>query len=388
MTVVPPSQAAPHRRPDLDALRVGAFLLLILYHLGMFYVPWGWHVKSSHVVPALAPWMGAVNPWRLTLLFVISGAATRFMASGMGSVALTGRRSGRLLIPLVFGMLVVVPPQSWAQVMEQQGYAGSYLQFWGRYLSFDQSFGIILPTYNHLWFVAYLWLYTMLAFAGRGLAPAADRLAGRLLAGAGLFLVPALVFGVYRATAGRAWGETLVIWADGYDHLQYGTAFLLGLVLARQDGAWPRLQHARFATLIAAAVMLGIGTILSGRMEHTPGWPGIAFAFLREAYAWCVICTLFGFARRYVTRRGRWLAALSDAVFPAYLIHQTTIVLAGHFMKPLGLPILAEAAVLLLLTVASCVAAYSLALAAPPLRPLLGMRPWRPQSRSGAPSGK
>ena len=37
------------RRYDIDALRVFAFGLLILYHVGMFYVAdWGWHVKSNH----------------------------------------------------------------------------------------------------------------------------------------------------------------------------------------------------------------------------------------------------------------------------------------------------------------------------------------------------
>mgnify|MGYP001820327403 FL=1 len=39
------STSAPGRRYDIDALRVFAFGLLILFHVGMFYVAdWGWHV--------------------------------------------------------------------------------------------------------------------------------------------------------------------------------------------------------------------------------------------------------------------------------------------------------------------------------------------------------
>ncbi len=38
------------RRYDLDWLRVIAFLILIFYHTGMFYVTWGWHVKSVHAL--------------------------------------------------------------------------------------------------------------------------------------------------------------------------------------------------------------------------------------------------------------------------------------------------------------------------------------------------
>ncbi len=379
-----PSARAP-RRHDLDALRIGAFMLLILYHLGMFYVPWGWHVKSTHRVPALEPWMGALNPWRLTLLFVISGAATRLMAAGQSAGALAVRRSQRLLIPLAFGLLVVVAPQSWAEVVEKHGYSGSFLDFWPRYLTFDQSFGLILPTYNHLWFVAYLWVYTLAATLAWPLAPAADRIAGRLLFGPGLFIAPALAFALYQATAGRAWGETHIIWADGYAHLHYGTAFLLGLILAKQGQAWALFQRFRLASLIAAAAMLAVALPLSGRVEDQPGWPGAAFAFLREAYAWASICALFGYAGRYVRSGSPCLSRLNEAVFPFYIIHQTTIVLTGHFLKTLGLPLLAEAAIILAVTVMSCLGAYGLALAVPILRSPLGLKPLSARPETSAP---
>jgi glucan biosynthesis protein C len=379
--VPPHPPIASSRRHDLDLLRVGAFLLLILYHIGMFYVPWGWHVKSAHVVPPLEPWMGALNPWRLTLLFVISGAATRFMASGVATGVLVGQRSKRLLIPLIFGMLVVVPPQSWAEVVEKHGYTGSFLDFWPRYLSFDSSFGLILPTYNHLWFVAYLWAYTMAAIAARPLATVADRSLGRLLSGPGLVIVPAVVFGLYRATAGRVWGETHIIWNDPYAHLQYGTAFLLGLVLAKRGSAWETLDRFRGAALVAAVGLLAIGLSIAGRVEDIPGWPGAAFALLREAYSWAAICALFGYAHHYVRSGSRGLSILSEAVFPFYIVHQTAIVIAGHFLKPLELPAPTEAVVILLVTVISCAAAYGVAIAVPILRLPLGLR----AARSGAP---
>lgn len=365
--------AASPRRYDLDALRVGAFLLLILYHLGMFYVPWGWHVKSDHILPTLEPWMGALNPWRLSLLFVISGAATRFMAAKQTSAGLAAQRSQRLLIPLLFGMLIVVAPQSWAEVVENNGYAGTFLDFWPRYLTFDTSFGIIVPTYNHLWFVAYLWIYTVLAIGTRPLWPAMDRAAAWALRGPGLLIVPALLFGVYRATAERAWGETHMFWADGYGHLQYGTAFLLGLLMARMDEAWAFLQRVRTGLAIAAAAMLGLSLTL--RTQGLVSGDELGLSFLREAYAWTAICALFGYARRYIRSGSPLLATLTEAVFPFYIIHQTTIVVAGHLLRAQGLPVLVEAGTILALTVASCVATYALARAVPILRLPLGLKP-------------
>ena len=89
---MPLTASIPDRRYDLDWIRVGAFFLLILYHVGMFYVPWDWHVKSPHPVDELELAMFLTNPWRLTLLFLVSGAATRFMADNVTVGKLTGAR--------------------------------------------------------------------------------------------------------------------------------------------------------------------------------------------------------------------------------------------------------------------------------------------------------
>src|SRR5690348_17222489 len=94
-----PTNVAPERRVDLDWVRIGAFGLLILYHVGMFYVPWNWHIKSVHPITALEPLMLALNPWRLALLFLISGVATRFMLRKSAVGGLLRARSLRLLIP-------------------------------------------------------------------------------------------------------------------------------------------------------------------------------------------------------------------------------------------------------------------------------------------------
>ena len=113
------------RRLDLDWLRIIAFGLLILYHVGMFYVSWDWHVKSSRANGALEPLMMLTNPWRLTLLFLISGAATRYMADKMGPWTFTRARMGRLWPPLLLAVFLVVPPQTYYEVLESaQALAG------------------------------------------------------------------------------------------------------------------------------------------------------------------------------------------------------------------------------------------------------------------------
>ena len=148
------------RRPDLDWIRVGAFFLLILYHVGMFYVPWDFHVKTVRPVDWLEPVMQLTNPWRLTLLFLVSGAATRFMADKMSAGGLARTRTLRLLLPLVFAMFVIVPPQSYYEILEKSPQlAEPFWSFYGKYATAsgnwcDADGCLITPTWNHMWFVA------------------------------------------------------------------------------------------------------------------------------------------------------------------------------------------------------------------------------------------
>src|SRR5437762_13832911 len=92
------------RRYDIDALRVFAFGLLILYHVGMFYVApvsdWGWHIKSHYLAQWLEFPMLAVNRWRMLLVFLVSGLAVHFLRRRQMSIGVFLRgRTFRLLVP-------------------------------------------------------------------------------------------------------------------------------------------------------------------------------------------------------------------------------------------------------------------------------------------------
>ena len=75
------------RHYGLDWLRIGAFGLLIFYHIGMVFVPWGYHAKTAHPIPWVVIPMLALNSWRLLLLFVVSGYASRALLARGGAAA-------------------------------------------------------------------------------------------------------------------------------------------------------------------------------------------------------------------------------------------------------------------------------------------------------------
>lgn len=140
---------ATERHYGMDWLRIGAFGLLILYHVGMAFVPWPYEVK---VVDPPLDWvtipMFLTNPWRLSLLFLVSGYAS---AAILGREPAPGRfirsRLARLGIPLLFGMAVIVTPQPWVNLVTQHGYRHDFGWFMAHdYFGFHRIDGVAMPT--------------------------------------------------------------------------------------------------------------------------------------------------------------------------------------------------------------------------------------------------
>jgi glucan biosynthesis protein C len=389
-----------NRRLDLDWIRIAAFVLLILYHVGMYYVTWDWHVKSPFASTGLEPFMHLTSPWRLSLLFLISGVATAFLFARRGGTGFLGERSWRLLVPLAFGMLVVVVPQAYYEVVEQLpgGYREGYPAFWARYLEADTSFCdtdgcLILPTWNHLWFVAYLWVYTVLVwallrFAPRGMRKTGDWLATRL-SGIGVLLWPILFLVAARVALVGRFESTHALVDDVYNHAQYLPLFLLGVLVATRDGVWDALhRHRRLALGLAAS---GYGFIAwyfhaSGYSEQAP--PPDALRMLQRAvwamFQWSAIAAILGFARGIAFRDGAALRYLREAVFPVYILHQTLIIVLAHNAQPLGLRPAIEGPLLVLATFALSFAGFELVRRVRWLRPLFGLKMAEPAARPAA----
>lgn len=109
-----------NRHYGLDWLRIAAFVLLIVYHIGMVFAPWDWVIKTPYRIDALIAPMSLLTPWRLPLLFAVSGYASWHLFAKSGSAGkFLGSRNVRLLIPLAFGMAVLVPIEMWVRVMDK-----------------------------------------------------------------------------------------------------------------------------------------------------------------------------------------------------------------------------------------------------------------------------
>jgi len=376
MSLAPTASAAP-RALFIDWLRIIALGLLVPYHVGMYYVSWGWHVKSPNLVPALEPLMRMSSPWRMSLLFVVSGAATALMLERFGGRPPGGgwlrERAARLLLPLVLGMLLVVPPQSYFEVVQKGGYAGSYLDFMALYLTayggFCEPGGgcLVLPTWNHLWFLPYLFVYTLLLWLLLRRRPQALEAGGagleRWLAGARLVWLPVVLLWLYRVAIGAHFPTTHALVDDPFSHAQFLTAFAFGALAARQGALWQRIESLRWPALIAAVAGWAAWVALGGAP-----FPVRALAVSVEQ--WGALLAAIGFAHRHLTHDGPARRWLTDAVFPVYLLHQTLIVVLAMAWRPLGLPPAVEGPLLVAATLLLGAAGYRV------VRRLGGLRPW------------
>jgi hypothetical protein len=369
------------RRVDLDWVRILAFGLLIFYHVGMAYVPWNWHIKSAHQIAELEPVMRLVNPWRLALLFLVSGAATHFLAAKTQGADLFRSRTWRLLLPLAFGMLVIVPPQTYIEVVEKTGYSGSFFGFYrDHYLAFGTEFCrpgpcLIMPTWNHLWFVAYLWVYTMIAcmLSPAALQRAADVLA-RWLTGPMLIIAPVLLLALYRIVLWPHFPSTHALVGDWYNHALFGTFFLFGLLFARTPGIWAAIDRYRWVSLVLGASSYALWIGLLGISVITTPWLGAVRGLLYALDQWGFTLAALGFAGRWLTRDSAIRRYLTDAIFPCYIIHQTAIIVIVVWLKPFGLSTGLEAIIVIVGTAIASIAAYEAVRRVAWLRPLFGLK--------------
>lgn len=372
----------------LDWLRILAFGGLVVYHVGMYYVSWDFHVKSPFAGPGLEPWMKLSEPWRMSLLFMVSGAATAAMLKSGASFTFLRHRSARLLLPLLFGVVLIVPPQSYFEVVQKWGYTGDYVDFLRLYFSGDRSFCrhgdcMVLPTWNHLWFLPYLWSYTLLACAVLALWPLALRKLSRCFEvafrGVGLMVLPVIFILVTRLALFAHFPSTHALADDWFNHVTYLFTFVVGGVFAVSHQFWARLAATRWIALVMAVAFWAVLVFVrpAKPIEH----------LVIATYQWSALVAAFGFAKAHLNRDSHLRHRLTEAVFPVYILHQTIIIVASQALLPLQLLPGVEGPLLILITFVLSYAGYLGASRFNFLRPWLGLKSARKNLSKNLPRG-
>lgn len=146
------------RRADIDWLRVIAFGLLIYFHAAVVFLPQGIPmVINDQASPLAQVFVAFLQEFRLGLLFLVSGMGVQFALRHRERRAFFAERAKRLLIPLVFGTLVLVPPMVYLEKLHIGAQPGSLLNFYSNLFNDVYPHGNL--SWHHFWFVAYLFLF-------------------------------------------------------------------------------------------------------------------------------------------------------------------------------------------------------------------------------------
>ena len=367
------------RRYDLDWIRIGAFGLLILYHVGLAYGVYGWHIHSVHTFEWMREAILVTNPWRLTLLFLVSGAALRFMTLRRTPRQVFRARMERLIPPLIFGALVLVPIQSWIEARDKAGWAGGldgYLQWLVHEFSWSGlSDGVPV---NHLWFIVYITAYSLATVALWRQAGLIERLGDwleRRLQGPAVLILPILYLVAIRIALFPWFGVTNRLTWDWYNHALSLAAFVFGFAIVGRESIWKAMERYRWISLGLAAVALPIMMLQVWHPGGRAFW-GVPKAIVYGVDQWATIVAILGFGSLHLRNRSsRVLTYLTEATFPLYLAHQTVLVVAVWIIRPADLPAPVEAISLVLITFLGSLALYEVVRRIPPIRPLWGLKP-------------
>ena len=324
------------RRYDLDWLRVIVFGLLIFYHVGMLFVPWGFHIKNNVIYDWLTYPMWFLNQWRLPILFIISGMGTYFALQKRNTKQFALERFKRLYIPLAVGMAFVIPPHVYIERIVKEQFQGSYFDFWP-----IEAFTGIYPngnfSWHHLWFLPYLLLFSLVlipvfkhlknrsdsAFIKftRSLVNSPNRIYLLIIP---LYLIEALMepfFPVNHALVG-----------DWFAICNYLVLFFYGfLLMTVKDTFWQTIEKHRYKFLLIAvlsfALLLSINMLFKdSTIRH------FIEAMVKVCNLWSWILTLFGLAATYLNKASKLLNYCNEAVYPFYILHQSIILVIAYFL--------------------------------------------------------
>lgn len=289
------------RRYDIDWLRVIAIGLLIIYHAAIGFQPWGGLIQFIQNTETLE-WiwypMSMLNMWRIPILFFVSGMGVYFSMKKRNFLQLLLERSRRILLPFVFGILVIVP---------------IHILIWQHYYFQDLKYSV---GQSHLWFLQNIFTYTLL------LAP---------------------LFYVFRKLRRRKWMDQVSKWMNqAVVFSMIALLFILESFIIQPDiytlyGFTTHGWVMGFISFAMGFLMIGLGAAFWNGFK-TWKWFYLILAILLfiirisiydleapdplmslESCAW--IFSVFGFFQQYANRNSPPLAYLSKAAYPVYIIH-------------------------------------------------------------------
>lgn len=362
-------------------------MTLILFHCAVPFVEhYTWEINNDETSPWITRWVRWVHQWRLPLLFFISGVGVRFSLKKRSIPKFMGERFLRLFIPLAFAIFFITPVQVYYEWLQRGRIQAGYWEFY-------PSVYDIVPypngsfTWSHMWFVAYLFVFTLLLLPIFSLAKVKgfDGLKDKVDS---LFRSPvahfalALPFVLYIFWLYIDWPEQGSLIDDWYVFISSITFFALGFLLGALPSFWNTCLKYR-KLFLAVALTFALLLFINYYWDWNTNKPDIQdthlyiYGVLNGIHIWTIILASIGYAMKYLNFANKRLSYLNSAVYPYYITHQAVIVASGYYVLQWDTSILVKLIVLIVICMLSIWSLYHFIIRRTKLtRLLFGMR-WK-----------
>jgi glucans biosynthesis protein C len=363
------------RRYDFDWLKVAATFTVFIFHCLRFFDFGAWHVKNNQLDPISTTIAGILLQWIMPLFFLLSGTSIYFALKSRTAGQFIKERLLRLLIPLLFGIFILSPPQVYLERLSNPArgvapwtggqFSGSFWEFIPYYFQGWYLFGGNFAWMGiHLWYLLVLLLFSLLLLPlflairqGKGqrsidkLAIALEKPMVILLLGLPIVILESgldpTTFGV-RAAGGWNFFTYLILLLYGY----------LVVLDRRIEQAVYRhfIPAVTIAILITPFLLEPVRDFLTSNGAAYGSFSYTLFMALRSFNAWCWILAFLSLGRKFLNLNNRSLRYLSEASLPFYLLHQPIILGVGFWIAGWQIGVLPKFIVL------SCVSSIAIAL--------------------------
>ncbi len=324
------------RKYDIDWVRAIVTIVVLFFHCARYFDHEGWHVKNPELSVAMDYVVGLLALWIMPMFFVLSGFSAFYSLSRRSTGAFAKARLTRLLVPFLFGTLVLIPPQVYIERASHGDFQGSFFEFFPRYFDGLYAFGGNFAWMGlHLWYLEALFLFSFLMlplFVWLKKRPPSEA-SIRLWQKPGAILLWALPIVFVQALVELqpdGVGQTPF---GGWSLLVYVVFFVLGYVAAQDARFRVGFEKSRWVAAGFAAVLIAV----SVAAQAAPSLGEILGTFLRRSIirpitSWAVIVSILGFAVRHFQFDNPSRQYANEAVLPFYMFHQTVIVVLGFLI--------------------------------------------------------
>jgi len=342
-----------HNKQDrqyyIDWLRAGAMFLLVFFHSGRLFDYEPWHIKNATENFGIEVFLRILDVWQMPLFFLVAGAAAWFSLGRRSAWQFTRERISRILVPLIFGMLVIVPPQVYLERVFDGDFTGSFFAwypqtFQGTYSMESAASGNL--SWHHLWFLAYLFVFSLLLLPLFRYLRREEKksvisgIAGFLSKPGNIYLlaVPLIIYNVFLLPIYGSGNQNLI--SDWRNFLFYITIFFFGFLMVSDSRITQVIYRNRYVSLITAFLILVVLYLMKTDVLATTQ------ALLLSLYAidcWLWLLTFWGIGIGLVNfTNGFLIRYANDAVLPVYILHQTLIVVIGYYVIQWDIPVVAK----------------------------------------------